>query len=299
MRKFEGIYAAMVTPLNRKLKIDENGLRHEVDFLTANRVNGLVVTGTVGEFPYITVDEKKKIIDIVVEQTKGRVPVIVCTSSMGTDEVILLSKYAKDSGADGLMITLPLYYVLSEEDVFNHYYAISKAVSLPILLYDFPALTHLDMSLDLINRLSSSIENVIGIKVTGAIEKAQEIIKTMKKKDFSVFIGTSFLLLGILEMGGVGIIDPLPCVAPKHIVSIYENFKKGNTGKAAQLQQELYKLMPLLTSPVQSPLVKEAMHQLGHPIQPYVKRPLPQITEEQKDIVRQALVDMGLLKSKL
>ncbi len=297
MKKFEGIYAAMMTPLDSKLKVDESGLRHEVDFLIANHVHGLVVLGTVGEFPYITVDEKKKIIDIVVEQTKGRVPVIACTSSMGTDEVILLSKYAENSGADCLIITLPLYYLLSDEDVFNHYYTISKAVKLPILLYDFPALTHLDMSLELISRLAS-IENVMGIKVTAAPEKAQEIIKTVKKKGFSVFIGTSFLLVSILEMGGVGIIDPLPCVAPKHIVSIYENFKKGNTEKAVQLQQELYKLMPLLVAPVQSPLVKEAMHQLGHPIQPYVKRPLPQITEEQKETVRKALTDMGLLKSK-
>jgi len=296
--KFEGVYAAMVTPLNSKLKVDEDGLRYEVDFLIAKHVHGLVVLGTVGEFPYITVEEKKKIIDIVVEQTGGRVPVIVCTSSMGTDEVILLSKYAKDSGANGLMIALPLYYPLSDGDVFNHYYTISKAVNLPIILYDFPALTHLDMSLALICRLSS-LDSVVGIKVTAAAEKAQEVIKTVKKKDFSVFMGTSFLLLNILEWGGVGIIDPLPCVAPKEVVSIYDNFKKGNMEKAAQLQQRLYKLMPLLTAPVQSPMVKEAMHQLGHPIQPYVKRPLPQITKEQKKIVRQSLLDMKLIKTKV
>ena len=298
MGKFEGVYAAMVTPLNSKLKVDEDGLRYEVDFLIAKHVHGLVVLGTVGEFPYITVEEKKKIIDIVVEQTGGRVPVIVCTSSMGTDEVILLSKYAKDSGANGLMIALPLYYPLSDGDVFNHYYTISKAVNLPIILYDFPALTHLDMSLALICRLSS-LDSVVGIKVTAAAEKAQEVIKTVKKKDFSVFMGTSFLLLNILEWGGVGIIDPLPCVAPKEVVSIYDNFKKGNMEKAAQLQQRLYKLMPLLTAPVQSPMVKEAMHQLGHPIQPYVKRPLPQITKEQKKIVRQSLLDMKLIKTKV
>lgn len=297
MVKLEGIYAAMVTPLNSKLKIDENGLRYEVNLLIGNHVHGLVVLGTVGEFPYITVQEKKRIIDIVVEQNNGRIPVIVCTSSMGTDEAVLLSKYAQNSGADGLMITLPLYYSLSDDDIFDHYSTISKAVNLPIILYDFPALTHLDMSLELIQRLSSSLDNVIGIKVTAAAEKAQEIIKTVKKKGFSVFLGTSFLLLSILEMGGVGIIDPLPCVAPKHIVSIYENFKKGNMEKATQLQQDLYKLMPLLTVSVQPPLVKEAMRQLGHPIQPYVKKPLPQISGEQKEIVRRALVDMGLLKN--
>jgi 4-hydroxy-tetrahydrodipicolinate synthase len=296
MGKLEGIYAAMVTPLNRKLKVDGNGLKYEVDFLIANRVHGLVILGSVGEFPYITVEEKKRIIDIVVEQTKGRVPVIVCTSSMGTDEVILLSKYAKDSGADGLMVTLPVYYPLSDEDIFNHYYTISKAVNLPILLYDFPSLTHLDMSPELISRLSS-IENVVGIKVTAAAEKAEEILKTVKKQSFSVFTGTSFLLLRVLQMGGVGVIDPIPCIAPRDVISIYESFKIGNMEKAAQLQQKLYKLMPVLAVSVQPPLVKEAMHQLGHPIQPYVKRPLPQITREQKEMVRKSLLDIGLLQS--
>ena len=296
MGKLEGIYAAMVTPLNRKLKVDGNGLKYEVDFLIANRVHGLVILGSVGEFPYITVEEKKRIIDIVVEQTKGRVPVIVCTSSMGTDEVILLSKYAKDSGADGLMVTLPVYYPLSDEDIFNHYYTISKAVNLPILLYDFPSLTHLDMSPELISRLSS-IENVVGIKVTAAAEKAEEILKTVKKQSFSVFTGTSFLLLRVLQMGGVGVIDPIPCIAPRDVISIYESFKIGNMEKAAQLQQKLYKLMPVLAVSVQPPLVKEAMHQLGHPIEPYVKRPLPQITREQKEMVRKSLLDIGLLQS--
>jgi len=296
MGKLGGIYAAMVTPLNSKLKVDKNGLKYEVDFLIANQVHGLVILGSVGEFPYITVEEKKKIIDIAVEQTKGRVPVIVCTSSMGTDEVILLSKYAKDSGADGLMITLPVYFPLSDEDIFNHYYTIAKAVNLPILLYDFLSLTHLDMSPELISRLSS-IENIVGIKVTAAAEKAEEILKTVKKQNFSVFTGTSFLFLRVLQMGGVGVIDPLPCIAPRDVVSIYESFKSGDLGKATQLQEKLYKLMPILAVSVQPPLVKEAMHQLGHPIEPYVKRPLPQITREQKEIIRKSLLDIELLKS--
>jgi len=297
VRKFEGVYAALVTPLDSTLKVDENGLRYEVDFLLENGVHGLVPLGSVGEFPYITVEEKKRIIDIVVEENKGRVPVIICTSSMGTDEVILLSKYAKNSGANGLMITLPLYYLLSDEDVFNHYYTISKAVDLPILLYDFPALTHLDMSLELISRLAS-IENVVGIKVTASAEKTEEILKSVTRKDFSVFTGTSFLLLRVLEKGGAGVIDPLPCIAPGSVVSLYESFKRGDLERAAQLQGELHKLIPVLAVSVQPPSVKEAMRQLGHPIQPYVKRPLPQITEAQKEIVRQSLIDMGLLKSK-
>jgi 4-hydroxy-tetrahydrodipicolinate synthase len=152
------------------------------------------------------------------------------------------------------------------------------------------------MSPELISRLSS-IENVVGIKVTAAAEKAEEILRTVKKQSFSVFTGTSFLLLRVLQMGGVGVIDPIPCIAPRDVISIYESFKIGNMEKAAQLQQKLYKLMPVLAVSVQPPLVKEAMHQLGHPIEPYVKRPLPQITREQKEIVRKSLLDIGLLQS--
>jgi len=296
MRKFEGVYPAMVTPLNKSLKIDEDGLRYEVDFLIKSHVHGLVALGSSGEFPYLTLDEKKRVIDIVVEQTNRRVPVIICTSSVGTDEVILLSKFAKDRGADGLLINLPIYFPLTDDDVFNHYKAISKAVALPILLYDFPYVTHLEMSLELISRLSR-IENIVGIKETGPVEKAEQILQMKKKEPFYVFTGISFVLLQILKIGGAGVICPIPCIVPREIVSIYENFKKGDMEKASKLQEKIYPLVSMMAVPVQSPVVKEAMRQLGHPIQPYVKSPLPRITEAQKDIVKKSLIDLGLIKS--
>lgn len=296
MRKFEGVYPAMVTPLNENLEIDENGLRAEVDFLIGSHVHGLVALGSSGEFPYLTVDEKKRVIDIVVEQANGRVPVVVGTSSMGTDDVVLLSRYARDSGADALMINLPLYYPLTDEEVFNHYQAVSKAVDLPILLYDFPHLTHLDMSLDLISRLSY-LDNVVGIKETGPVEKAEEIIHIKKKEPFHVFTGISFVFLRVLESGGAGVICLIPCIVPGEVVSIYENFKSGDIEKASQSQEKIYQLISLVAVPVQPPMVKEAVRQLGLPIQSYVKSPLPQITEAQKDIVRKSLIDMGLIES--
>jgi len=296
MSKFEGVYPAMVTPLTRDLEIDENGLRHEVDFLIGSNVHGLVALGSSGEFPYLTVDEKKRVIDIVVEQTSGRVPVVICTSSISTDEAILLSKYARERGADCLMINLPIYFPLTEEDVFNHYEAISKAVDLPILLYDFAHLTHLDMSLELISRLSY-LDNVVGIKETGPVEKAEEIVKIQKKEPFYVFTGISFVFLQLLKTGGTGVICLIPCIVPREIVSIYESYKSGDVEKAFQSQEKIIPLVSMVAMPVQPPMVKEAMRQLGHPIQPYVKRPLPQITEAQKDIVRKTLIDMGLIIS--
>ncbi len=297
MRKFEGVYPAMVTPLSRGLQIDEDGLRHEVDFLIRNHVHGLVALGSSGEFPYLTLDEKKRVIDIVTEQANRRVPVIVCTSSIGTDEAILLSRYARDKGADGLLINLPIYFPLTDDDVFNHYKAISKAVDLPILLYDFPYVTHLEMSPELISRLSR-IENIVGIKETGPVEKAEQILQCVTKEPFYVFTGISFILLQTLKIGGTGVICPIPCIVPKDIVSLYESFKKGDEKKASQLQEKIYPLVSMVAAPVQSPIIKEAMRQLGHPIQPYVKSPLPRITAAQKEMVRKSLLDMGLIKSK-
>ena len=294
-RKFEGVFPAMVTPLNKNHGIDEKGLRYEVDYLIKSRVQGLVALGSSGEYPYLTLSEKKKVIDIVVEQTKGRVPVIVCTSSMGTDEVIMLSRYAKRRGADGLMITLPIYFPLTDEDVFNHYKSIAKAVDLPILLYDFPFVTHFEMSPELISRLSR-IDNVVGIKETGPVEKVETILKMKKKEPFYVFTGISFIFLQVLELGGAGVICPIPCIVPRDIVSIYESFRKGGVEKASRAQEKIYALVSMIAAPVQSPLVKEAMRQLGHPIQPYVKSPLLQITEAQKGIVRKSLIDLGAIK---
>jgi 4-hydroxy-tetrahydrodipicolinate synthase len=294
--KFEGVYPAMVTPLNKNHGIDENGLRHEVDYLIKSRVHGLVALGSSGEFPYLSLNEKKKVIDIVVEQAEKRVPVIVCTSSMGTDEVIMLSRYAQKRGADGLMITLPIYFPLTDGEVFNHYKAIAKAVDLPILLYDFPFTTHFEMSPELISRLSR-IANVVGIKETGSVEKVETILKMNKKEPFCVFTGISFILLQVLQLGGAGVICPIPCIAPKEVVSIYESFKKGDLAKASRAQEKIYALVSMIAAPVQSPLVKEAMRQLGHPIKPYVKSPLPQITKAQKDIVRESLIAMGAFRS--
>ena len=296
MVEFKGVYPAMVTPLNKDLEIDENGLRYEVDFLIESHVHGLVALGSSGEFPYLTVDEKKRVIDIVVEQTNGRVPVIVCTSSMGTDEVIQLSRYARDRGADGLMINLPIYFPLTDEDVFNHYEAISKAVDLPILLYDFPYVTHLEMSPELISKLSY-IENVVGIKETGTLEKVEQILRIEKQEPFYVFTGISFILLDVLKIGGAGVICPIPCIVPGQVASIYESFRKGDMEKASQLQGNILPFVSIVAVPVQSPMVKEAMRQLGLNIQSYVKSPLPQITEAQKDTVRKSLVDQGMIES--
>ena len=295
MKAFEGVYPAMLTPLNENLELDEKGLRLEVDYLIERGVHGLVPLGSTGEFPYITVEEKKRVIDIVVEQANRRVPVVVGTSAMGTDEVIQLSRHARDRGADGLMINLPVYYPLTDDDVFNHYQAVAGAVDLPIMLYDFPAFTHWEMSPELISRLSR-IENVVGIKETAPLEKVEQVIKIEKQEPFNTFTGISFIFLEALKLGAAGVICIIPNIAPREVAAIYDSFKAGDMEKASRLQGDILPLVSLVAVPVQSPVAKEAMRLLGLDIKPYVKMPLPQITEEQKAMVKKTLTDLGMLQ---
>ncbi len=294
MKTFEGVYPAMVTPLNEDLTIDEKGLRLEVDFLIEGGVHGLVPLGSTGEFPYIPMDEKKRVIDVVVEQANRRVPVVAGTSAMGTEDVIELSRYARDRGADGVMINIPVYYPLTDDDVFNHYQAVAKAVDLPIMLYDFPGVTHWEMSPELISRLSN-IESIVGIKETAGLDKVEQVIKIEKKEPFNTFTGVSFIFLEALKLGAAGVICLLPNIAPRDVSSIYESFKAGDIEKASQLQAKLLPLVSLVALPVQSPVVKEAMRLLGLDIKPCVKMPLPQITTEQQEMVKKTLTDLGML----
>ena len=128
-------------------------------------------------------------------------------------------------------------------------------------------------------------------------QKPIERFQFDKKEPYYVVTGITFVFLQILKMGGAGVICLIPCIVPKEIVSIYENYKAGDVEKASQSQEKILPLISMVAVPVQPPMVKEAMRQLGHPIQSYVKSPLPQITEAQKDIVRKSLIDMDLIKS--
>jgi 4-hydroxy-tetrahydrodipicolinate synthase len=294
MKKLEGIFVVMMSAL-KDGGVDQGAMRHMVDHFVDAGVHGLVVLGSNGEFPYLSDEEKKQIIDAVVDQANGRVTVVAGTGYMGTDQTIALTKYARDAGADAAMIALPIYYQLSFEDVKRHFERVSAEAGLPILYYNFPDATGLKLTPTEIADLAE-IEQIVGVKETiPSIDEIAELVELMKGKQFSVFSGTALNLMPVMERGGCGAIGVLPNHAPAKCVEFYDALKAGDTEKANKLMAYLFKFMPLMTaSPAPHAIMKETLRQLGHPISPVVKDPLPPLTDEHKELVSRVLADAGL-----
>ena len=295
MERWEGVFSILMTAYTKSGDIDEKAMRSSVNFVIENGVHGVVALGSVGENPYLSHEEKRKVIDIVVDETNGRVPVVVGTGEFSTDMTIEMSRYAEDAGADALMICLPIYWKIREEDIIAHYSAVAHAVDKPIILYNFPSTTHLDMTPELIAKLAE-IEGVIGIKESiGDINHMRAVIENTDEK-FSVFAGVSRLLLDILEIGGAGCFTPDANIFPRMIVGIYSAYKQGDIRRARALQNELNDLTSLigLGGPAFIAAIKELMNIIGIPIESTVKGPLPSLTVEQKAMIRRHAERKGL-----
>jgi 4-hydroxy-tetrahydrodipicolinate synthase len=276
--------------------VDENAMRHMTDHFIAEGAHGLVVLGSNGENPYLTDDDKKKIIDIVVDQAGGRVPVVAGTSYMGTEQTIALTAHARDAGADAAMIALPIYYKLDFADVKKHYQRIAEEVGLPMIYYNFPDATGLKLSPAEIAEIAE-LEQVIGVKETILdIDEIGELAQIMKdRQPFSVFSGTAMNMASVMERGGCGSIGVVANLAPKKTVEFYEAIKSGDAEKAGELQSYLFKFIPLMTSAsCPHAIMKESLRRLGHPITTEVKGPLPPLTSEQEELVTRVLTDAGL-----
>jgi len=293
MKTLEGIFVVMMSPL-RDEAIDEHAMRHMVNHFIDAGVHGLVVLGSNGEYPFLSDEEKRQLTDIAVEEARGRVPVVIGTGYMGTDQTIALTKYARDAGADAAMIALPIYYQLGLEDVRRHFERVSSEAGLPILYYNFPDATGLKLTPAEIADLSE-IEQLVGAKETILdIDEVGELVK-LAKKPFSVFSGTVLNLVPTMERGACGAIGVLPNLIPKQTVALYNAIKNGDAEKTSELQSFIFKFMPLMTaSPAPHSIMKEALRQLGHPITVAVKDPLPPLKDEWKNLVSQTLADTAL-----
>lgn len=295
MKTREGIFVVMMSAF-RDGSVDENAMRHMTDHFISEGAYGLVVLGSNGENPFLADDEKKRIIDIVVDQAKGRVPVVAGTSYMGTDQTIELTRHARDAGAEAAMIALPIYYKLDFADVKRHYRRVADEAGLPILYYNFPDATGLKLSPAEIAEIAE-IEQVIGVKETILdIDEVGELADIMKdKKPFAVFSGTAFNMVSVMERGGCGSIGVVANLAPKKVVDFYKAIKSGDAEKTNELQSEIFKLIPLMTAAsCPHAIMKESLRQLGHPITAEVKGPLPPLTDEQKELVTRVLSEAGL-----
>mgnify|MGYP005640241833 CR=1 FL=1 len=292
---FKGSNVALITPFKND-KLDEEAYIKLIHFQIKNGTNGLVPAGTTGESPTLSHDEHQKVIELCIQESKGKNIVIAGTGSNSTKEAISLTTHAEKVGADAALVVTPYYNKPTQEGLYQHYKAINDKIGIPIIIYNIPGRSVIDMSVDTMARLYE-LENIVGVKdATGDLER----VKQQKNKmgdDFIQLTGNDDNALDFNKRGGVGSISVTANIAPK-LCSDFQKFSKINTEegireatKLDKILQPIHNSMFIESNP--SP-VKYAAKILGL-CNDDVRLPLVKVTEPTKEIVKKALVLANLL----
>ncbi len=284
---FGQVLTAMVTPFDENGEIDFQATKNLINYLIANGTEGLVVSGTTGESPTLTEEEKVNLFKFTVEVVNGRVPVIAGTGSNNTKESIELTILAEDVGVDGIMLVAPYYNNPSQEGLYQHFKTIAEVTSLPIMLYNVPGRSVVNISVETVIRLSK-IPNIVSIKeASGNLDTMAEIINHTPE-DFSLYSGDDGLTIPVLSIGGVGVISVASHVLGNEMQTMIGHFKSGNIQEAARDHRRLLPIMKaLFAAPNPSP-VKAALNLKGIPVGG-VRLPMIPLNDEQLSSLQQAL----------
>ena len=258
---FKGAYTALITPFKNG-RVDYTKLGELIEFQIANEIDGIVICGTTGESATLTDKEKKKVIKYTIETVNGRVPVIAGTGSNDTRHAIELSKYAERVGADALLIVTPYYNKTTQKGLVEHYTKIANSVTCPIILYNVPSRTGLNILPDTVAKLSE-IENIVGIKE--ASNNFSQLLELISKvpKNFSVISGNDDSIIPLLSIGGCGVISVLSNVYPKDVHMMCKSYFDGDVKYAKDLQIKHAEFIQLLFKETNPMPVKDAMNILG------------------------------------
>jgi 4-hydroxy-tetrahydrodipicolinate synthase len=291
---FKGSITALITPFKNGL-LDEDALRRLVEWQIAEGTHGLVPTGTTGESPTLNFDEHKRVIDVTIEVARGRVPVIAGTGSNSTDEAIELSVHAEKSGADGILIVNPYYNKPTQEGLYQHFKAINDKVGIPIVIYNIPGRTNVDMSVATMAR-AYELKNVVGVKdATANIARVSQQRVAMGP-DFIQLSGEDATALAFTAHGGHGCISVASNVAPKLCAEFQNLLMKGDFAAALKMQDQLLPLFDALFVETNPGPVKYAASRLGV-CSAEMRLPMVPVTEAGKKVVDEALTKVGLLKA--
>jgi 4-hydroxy-tetrahydrodipicolinate synthase len=289
---FEGSLVAIVTPFKNG-KVDESALRSLVDFQITEGTSGIVPCGTTGESATLTHDEHHEVVSIVVDACAGRVPVLAGTGSNSTQEAIELTRHAQDAGANGALLITPYYNKPSQEGLFQHFQAVAKETDLPIILYNVPGRTSVNMLPETVERLSG-IKNIVGIKeASGSLPQIGEIIDACGK-DFNVLSGDDILLWPILAIGGAGVISVTANILPGKMAALCKAAADHDVEKCRALHYELRKIndaMFIDTNPVP---VKTALSLMGK-IRDEIRPPLAPLSDKHSSQLQSILRDYSLI----
>jgi len=290
---FKGSIVAIVTPFKNG-KVDEKALGDLIEWHIAEGTNGIVPCGTTGESATLDYEEHYRVIEITIKAANGRIPVIAGTGANSTDETIMMTEKAKKMGADGALLVAPYYNKPTQEGLYRHYKKVAETVDIPIVLYNVPGRTAVNILPQTVARLAE-IKNIVGIKeATGDMKQGSEIIR-LCGKNITVLSGDDFTTYTLMALGGKGVISVSANVAPRDVSQMCRAWDSGNIEEARRLH---YKLEPINqamfieTNPIP---VKTALSMMGK-IQEEFRLPLCPMADANKEKLRKTLIEQGLLR---
>lgn len=264
----QGVITPILTPMYADESINFDELRNQVERLITAGVSGLFCFGTNGESYILSEEEKYAVLEAVIDQTAGRVPVYAGTGCPGTKDTIRMSRKAQALGADVLSIICPYFAAANQTEIYNHYAAVAQAVDLPIVIYNIPPRTGNKVAPDTVGKLAREFANIVGVKDSSGdfLNMQQYFEATRFREDFSVLSGNDALIFDNLVNGGAGAIAGCSNIYPKTICSIVELYKKGELAKALEVQRSLIPLRSTFRYGNPNTMIKRATRMLGYPV---------------------------------
>ena len=289
---FRGSFTALVTPFSNG-SLDEKAFRGLVDWQIAEGTNGLVPVGTTGESPTLSHEEHRRVVEWCIEQAKGRVPVIAGSGSNSTREAIELSQHAEKAGADTVLIVTPYYNKPTQEGLYQHFKAINDAIGIPIIIYNIPIRSVIDMSVDTMTRLFE-LDNIAGVKdaTANVVRVSQQ--RAAMGEGFTQLSGEDATALGFMAHGGHGCISVTSNVAPRLCAEFQVSCLKGDYASALKVQDKLMPLHTALFIETNPAPAKYALSLLGKCAET-VRLPMVTVAEKTRTAVREAMVHAGLM----
>jgi 4-hydroxy-tetrahydrodipicolinate synthase len=289
---FRGSFTALVTPFKNG-GVDEAAFRALVDWQIAEGTNGLVPVGTTGESPTLSHEEHRKVVEWCIDEVKGRVPVVAGAGSNSTREAIELAQHAEKAGADAVLVVTPYYNKPTQEGLYQHFKAINDAIGIPIIIYNIPPRSVIDMSVATMARLFE-LKNIAGVKdaTANVVRVSQQ--RVAMGEDFNQLSGEDVTALGYMAHGGHGCISVTANVAPRLCAQFQAACLRGDYAAARVIHEKLMPLHVNLFVESNPAPVKYALSLLGR-IDETLRLPMVPVTEPTRALVRDALVHAGLL----
>lgn len=293
MTIFKGSGVAIVTPFNEDGSVNYEGLGELIEFQIQNNTDAIVAAGTTGESATLDDEEQLAVIDYTVKRVDGRVPVIAGTGSNDTRHSIYLSVEACKLGIDGLLIVTPYYNKTSDKGLIDHFTAIAEKVDKPIILYNVPGRTQVNLSPETVYELSK-VENIVGIKdATGDLSYTAEVIR-LCGSDFAVYSGNDDVIVPLLSLGGVGVISVLANILPQQTHDLVELYLNGQVKESAAIQLKYKPLIDALFVEPNPIPVNRALKLMGYEVEP-VRLPLTTASDETTELLKGLMEEGNLI----